>query len=57
MVSLPDTVVATVPDGPRPIISLDPGIEDDDYSLFWDDGPLGPVVEGLCPFRESDMEF
>ena len=57
VVPLPDTVVATVPEKPRPIISLDPGIEEDDYSLFRDDGPLGPVVEGLCPFMESDMEF
>ncbi len=59
VVPLPDTVVATVPEKPRPqpIIPLDPGIEEDNYSLFRDDGPLGPVVEGLCPFMESDMEF
>ncbi len=55
--SLPDTVASTVPDGPQPIISLDPGIEDDDCSLFRDNSPLGPIMEGLSPLRESDMEF
>ncbi len=50
---------ARVRDGgePRLIIPLDPGIEDDGESLFRDDGPLGPLPEGLSPLRESDMEF
>ncbi len=42
---------------PRLIIPLDPGIEDDGEALFRDDGPLGPLPEGLSPLRESDMEF
>ncbi len=44
-------------DEPRFIVSLDPGIEDDGDSLFRDDGPLGPVPEGLSPLRDFDMEF
>ena len=42
---------------PLPIISLDPWIGDDGYNLFRDDGPLGPLPEGLTSLRESDMEF
>ncbi len=43
----------------KPIVSLDPGIEDEDDILYGDSGPLGPVVqiEGLSPLREEDMEF
>ncbi len=39
------------------IVSLDPRAEDDGEALFRDDGPLGPVLEGLSPLRESDIEF
>ncbi len=44
---------------PRLIISLDPGIEDDEEGFFREDGPMGPIVlpDGLSPLRDSDMEF
>ena len=42
---------------PLPIISFDPGIGDKGYDLFRDDGPLGLLLEGLSPLRDSDMDF
>ncbi len=33
-----------VSDGPQPVIALDPGIEDDDCILFWDDGCLSGTL-------------